>query len=186
MSTFYLAFIKLYLLDSRWRATDLFLSAICSSHFASKVMVQNLKCRTLIVVSGSNYIWLILLLQGPKMMDGNFPTSFPLKHERKDLELVLQLAKSNNLTLPIADATTSMFKKVSSSSIWTSKLACNISQTINDNTKLGPAKDLFQWPSQSRATTTLAACVDSQRPYSYKVTILVFHYLSLQRSAVMP
>lgn len=46
------------------------------------------------------------------MSQDNFPTAFPLKHQRKDLELALDYASTKDQELPVAAITTALFKKV--------------------------------------------------------------------------
>ena len=46
------------------------------------------------------------------MKDHDYPTAFPLKHQRKDLELALKYAGTKNQSLPVAAASTDLFKKV--------------------------------------------------------------------------
>ena len=46
------------------------------------------------------------------MSQGKFPTAFPLKHQRKDLELALDYAEKKGLELPVAAITTALYKKV--------------------------------------------------------------------------
>ena len=55
------------------------------------------------------------LVQGPAMVESRFPTAFPLKHQRKDLQLALRLAEEHCQTLPTAAAATDLFVKASSS-----------------------------------------------------------------------
>ncbi len=50
--------------------------------------------------------------QGPSMKDHKYPTAFPLKHQRKDIELALKYAESKQQSLPVAAATTDLYKKV--------------------------------------------------------------------------
>lgn len=54
----------------------------------------------------------MLALQGPTMAEAKFPTAFPLKHQRKDLELALDFAQSHKQDVPVASAVTDLFKKV--------------------------------------------------------------------------
>lgn len=58
------------------------------------------------------------------MAQGNFPTAFPLKHQRKDLELALKYAESQSQGLPVANATTELFKKVNTNLEMHVKAAC--------------------------------------------------------------
>lgn len=46
------------------------------------------------------------------MAENKYPTAFPLKHQRKDLELALKYAKANEQELPVAAASTELYKKV--------------------------------------------------------------------------
>ena len=46
------------------------------------------------------------------MAENKYPTAFPLKHQRKDLELALKYAKAQNQELPVAAASTELYKKV--------------------------------------------------------------------------
>lgn len=46
------------------------------------------------------------------MKEQKYPTAFPLKHQRKDLELALKYAESTQQSLPVAAATTELYKKV--------------------------------------------------------------------------
>lgn len=55
-------------------------------------------------------------VQGPNMAQEQFPTAFPLKHQRKDMELALRCANSKGQYVPVAAATTKLFKKVETSS----------------------------------------------------------------------
>lgn len=50
-------------------------------------------------------------LKGPTMVKGEHPTAFPLKHQQKDLRLVLQLADSVSQPLPVAAAANSLFEQ---------------------------------------------------------------------------
>ena len=51
-------------------------------------------------------------LQGPSMLKGEYPTAFPLKHQQKDLRLVLELADSVSQPLAVAAAAISLFEQV--------------------------------------------------------------------------
>jgi glyoxylate/succinic semialdehyde reductase len=53
-----------------------------------------------------------MLTQGPGMAANKYPTAFPLKHQRKDLELALKYAAAQSQDLPVAAASTELFKKV--------------------------------------------------------------------------
>ena len=46
------------------------------------------------------------------MAEKKFPTAFPLKHQRKDLELALKYAHSEKQELPVAAATAKLYKEV--------------------------------------------------------------------------
>jgi 3-hydroxyisobutyrate dehydrogenase-like beta-hydroxyacid dehydrogenase len=46
------------------------------------------------------------------MLKGEYPTAFPLKHQQKDLRLVLELADSTSQPLPVAAAANSLFEQV--------------------------------------------------------------------------
>jgi NAD-binding of NADP-dependent 3-hydroxyisobutyrate dehydrogenase len=46
------------------------------------------------------------------MLKGDYPTAFPLKHQQKDLRLVLELADSVSQPLPVAAAANSLFEQV--------------------------------------------------------------------------
>lgn len=50
--------------------------------------------------------------QGPKMLQGSFDVAFPLKHQRKDLRLALQLARDLGRELPLSAAADSYFVQV--------------------------------------------------------------------------
>lgn len=47
------------------------------------------------------------------MKEHNYPPAFPLKHQRKDLELAMKYAGSKDQSLPVAAATTDLFKEAS-------------------------------------------------------------------------
>ena len=61
----------------------------------------------------SMWEWCCICVQGPSMAQGEFPTAFPLKHQRKDLELALSLSHSQSHELPVAAAATKLFKQAS-------------------------------------------------------------------------
>lgn len=42
--------------------------------------------------------------KGPAMVDGRFPTQFPLKHQHKDVRLACDLAKEVGAQVPVAEA----------------------------------------------------------------------------------
>lgn len=46
------------------------------------------------------------------MMEGRYPTAFPLKHQQKDLRLALEAAGEGSLTLPVAAAANNLYKEV--------------------------------------------------------------------------
>lgn len=50
-------------------------------------------------------------MKGPGMSANKYPTAFPLKHQRKDLELALKYAAKHDQDLPVAAASTALFKK---------------------------------------------------------------------------
>jgi 3-hydroxyisobutyrate dehydrogenase-like beta-hydroxyacid dehydrogenase len=50
------------------------------------------------------------------MMEGRYPTAFPLKHQQKDLRLALEAAGEGSLTLPVAAAANDLYKEVGASS----------------------------------------------------------------------
>jgi len=50
-------------------------------------------------------------MKGPGMSENKYPTAFPLKHQRKDLELALKYATAQDQNLPVAAASTELFKK---------------------------------------------------------------------------
>lgn len=50
-------------------------------------------------------------MKGPSMAAGKFPTAFPLKHQRKDIELALKYAESQKQELPVAAATAKLYKQ---------------------------------------------------------------------------
>lgn len=51
------------------------------------------------------------------MVKGEHPTAFPLKHQQKDLRLVLELADSVSQPLPVAAAANSLFEQVGSGEV---------------------------------------------------------------------
>jgi glyoxylate/succinic semialdehyde reductase len=68
-------------------------------------------------------------LQGPSMLKGEYPTAFPLKHQQKDLRLVLELAESTSQPLPVAAAANSLFEQVATVSnrpttCWADEMTC--------------------------------------------------------------
>lgn len=52
-------------------------------------------------------------MQAPSMVQGKYPTAFPLKHQQKDMRLALEVASEGGLTLPVAAAANDMYVKVS-------------------------------------------------------------------------
>ena len=46
------------------------------------------------------------------MVQGKYPTAFPLKHQQKDMRLALEAAEQSGITLPVAAAANDMYKKV--------------------------------------------------------------------------
>ena len=42
--------------------------------------------------------------KGPAMVEGKFPTQFPLKHQHKDIQLACALAKEVGITVPQGEA----------------------------------------------------------------------------------
>ena len=47
------------------------------------------------------------------MVQGKYPTAFPLKHQQKDMRLALEAAEQSGVMLPVAAAANEMYKKVS-------------------------------------------------------------------------
>ena len=52
-------------------------------------------------------------VQAPSMVQGKYPTAFPLKHQQKDMRLALEAAEQSGIMLPVAAAANDMYKKVS-------------------------------------------------------------------------
>ncbi|EEF37779.1 glyoxylate/succinic semialdehyde reductase 1 [Ricinus communis] len=52
--------------------------------------------------------------KGPAMLKGNHSTSFPLKHQQKDMRLALALGDENAVSMPVAAAANEAFKKARS------------------------------------------------------------------------
>ena len=50
--------------------------------------------------------------QAPSMVQGKYPTAFPLKHQQKDMRLALEAAEQSRIMLPVAAAANEMYKKV--------------------------------------------------------------------------
>lgn len=48
------------------------------------------------------------------MVQGKYPTAFPLKHQQKDMRLALETAAEGGVQLPVASAANGMYVKVSS------------------------------------------------------------------------
>ena len=57
---------------------------------------------------------MVLPMQAPSMVQGKYPTAFPLKHQQKDMRLALEIAGEGGMTLPVAAAANDMYVKVSS------------------------------------------------------------------------
>ncbi|KAJ0985483.1 hypothetical protein J5N97_003839 [Dioscorea zingiberensis] len=53
-------------------------------------------------------------LKGPSMVQGKYPTAFPLKHQQKDLRLALGLAESVSQPIPMAAAANELYKAAKS------------------------------------------------------------------------
>ena len=47
------------------------------------------------------------------MVQGKYPTAFPLKHQQKDMRLALEAAAEGGMALPVAAAANGMYVKVS-------------------------------------------------------------------------
>lgn len=47
------------------------------------------------------------------MVQGKYPTAFPLKHQQKDMRLALEVAQNKGVPLPVAGAANDMYVKVS-------------------------------------------------------------------------
>lgn len=52
--------------------------------------------------------------KGPAMIQGNYPTAFPLKHQQKDIRLALALGDENAVSMPVAAAVNEDFKRARS------------------------------------------------------------------------
>jgi len=50
-------------------------------------------------------------LKGPSMIEGKFPTAFPLKHQQKDMRLALALGDEAAQSMPVAAAANEVYKK---------------------------------------------------------------------------
>ncbi len=46
------------------------------------------------------------------MIEGKYPTAFPLKHQQKDLRLALEAAGESSLSLPVAAAANDLYLEV--------------------------------------------------------------------------
>lgn len=49
--------------------------------------------------------------KGPAMLQENFATNFPLKHQQKDMRLALELAAQHDLALPAASAVDGLYRQ---------------------------------------------------------------------------
>ena len=56
----------------------------------------------------------LLPMQAPSMVQGKYPTAFPLKHQQKDMRLALEVAGAGGMALPVAAAANDMYIKVRS------------------------------------------------------------------------
>lgn len=45
------------------------------------------------------------------MLEGEYPTAFPLKHQAKDMRLALTLVNRMTLTLPLAELTEQIYRQ---------------------------------------------------------------------------
>jgi 3-hydroxyisobutyrate dehydrogenase len=63
------------------------------------------------VSGGAAASWQLINL-GPKMIDGDFRPGFKVWHQAKDLRLVLELARDNNLPMPAAALVAQLFASV--------------------------------------------------------------------------
>lgn len=52
--------------------------------------------------------------KGPAMIQSNYPTAFPLKHQQKDIRLALALGDENAVSMPVAAAVNEDFKRARS------------------------------------------------------------------------
>ncbi|KAK3259053.1 hypothetical protein CYMTET_31931 [Cymbomonas tetramitiformis] len=50
-------------------------------------------------------------LKGPSMIQGKYPTAFPLKHQQKDMRLALSLGDESKQQLPVAAAANELYKE---------------------------------------------------------------------------
>lgn len=62
------------------------------------------------------------------MLNGEYPTAFPLKHQQKDLRLVLELAGGVSQPLPVAAAANSLFEQVGRCQ-WASGACCAVANS---------------------------------------------------------
>lgn len=69
------------------------------------------------------------------MVEGKYPTAFPLKHQQKDLRLALQAAFEGGLKLPVAAAANNLYVEVGSSH-WMA-LDPDVLQEYEDSALLG-------------------------------------------------
>ncbi|GMY14088.1 glyoxylate/succinic semialdehyde reductase 1 [Fagus crenata] len=53
-------------------------------------------------------------MKGPTMIQNNYSTAFPLKHQQKDMRLALALGDANAVSMPVAAASNEAFKKARS------------------------------------------------------------------------
>eukprot|EP01024_Parvocaulis_polyphysoides_P039102 TRINITY_DN3530_c0_g1_i1.p1 TRINITY_DN3530_c0_g1~~TRINITY_DN3530_c0_g1_i1.p1 ORF type:complete len:334 (-),score=60.49 TRINITY_DN3530_c0_g1_i1:242-1159(-) len=51
----------------------------------------------------------LIKLKGPAMVERNYPTAFPLKHQQKDIRLALGLGEQTNTPLPVTAASNQLF-----------------------------------------------------------------------------
>jgi len=74
--------------------------------------------KTIIEVVGQGAISApMFAMKGPSMVEGKYPTAFPLKHQQKDLRLALELAETLGQPSPIAAAVNSVYEKANSSGL---------------------------------------------------------------------
>ena len=52
------------------------------------------------------------VVQAPAMVEGKYPTAFPLKHQQKDMRLALEEASEASLKLPVAAAANNLYMEV--------------------------------------------------------------------------
>ncbi|CAM6095592.1 unnamed protein product [Calypogeia fissa] len=53
-------------------------------------------------------------LKGPSMVKGAYPPAFPLKHQQKDLRLVLEMAEEVSLSIPVAACANQLYERAKS------------------------------------------------------------------------